>query len=705
MSTNLKFTPDFILLLNKAEELRKDEGLSHISEMEMLIAEYMMPNSIIAIYEKGRGIPEGIAEETLLDLRDSFDLDDNEIEEGKVFNVFHFENGQQKNTEYNISKTVKNSISKAGKTAYAAGKGEVVDREGFFKAIIQTGPYATKFMMTINKYATVSLEDLKERNAQKSFNFKRLENAMEELKKAQSQLEESQKALDRLKKINENNQNNKQNQQVPNEPLTENQVIGNTNTSNEETKFKPKKDEKAIPKKIEHCLTLLNDQICKGDECDILGRDDETKEVEKILLKTTKRNAVLVGDPGVGKTAIIEKIVWDIVNEKCPEQLKNQRVISLNVNGMISGTTLRGEAEERFKILTDFLEKNNDVVLFIDEMHTILGAGSAGRENTDLANALKPILARGQTRVIGATTSYEYEKYFQRDPALKRRFERVEVKEPKTFEVYDMIKNKVRKLEDSHEVLISKELVDFCIYTATCYKYDVKNPDRTLDLIDTSMAIANLRGTKLVTREIILSNFKKSMKVLKETPQEIKKATASHETGHYIVGRYSKSLESQKTIAVTIIPYENKFMGANLYEPADSFNTFLNKDYFIQQVGSLLAGRIAEEMSSGYITVGASSDVERATRLAKDYVTKYAMSDNISTMRSYEKKDEKDTVYLTEEKVKKIDEEIDKLLEESYKYAREILNEHKKELEKITQELLEKSILSDAEISAIIAEN
>lgn len=696
----LRFTKKFFEVLKIAEELRKEEGLSLISEMNMLTAEYMGTNSILVKYSEERGIPEGILEEVLADINNEAELSDEEIEGGWTF-TYNTSEGTKK---YGVSKTVKETIFQAG-----LNTGGIVDIGIFISILIRKQTYLSKVIFELEKYATVSTEELN-KNLQKN-PAQNLQKSLNNLKSELERLNEYQKKLQELKR--KMNPSDEESQQQPAaEPQVEKQEgFEPTNTEKEQTsqtevkRTKPKRDEKAIPKKLEGCLTLMNEKIQKGEACEILGRDYETREIEKVLLKTTKRNAVLIGDGGVGKTAIVEKLVWDIVNEQCPEQLKNQRVISLNVNGIIAGTKFRGEAEERFKLLIEFLEKNPDVILFIDEMHGILGAGSASESNMDLGNALKPILARGQTRVIGATTLYEYEKYFTKDPALKRRFEKVIVKEPKTFEVHDMIKNKVRKLEDSHEVLISKELVDFCIYAASCYKPDVKNPDRTLDLIDTSMALANIEGTNILTKEIILKNFEKSMDILEETPQEIKESTAYHEAGHYLLGMYSDALASQKTIAVTIIPYEGEYMGANVYEPTDGFKTFLNKDYFIQEIASLYAGRIAEEMKTGYITVGARSDVERATQLAKNYVTKYAMSENISTMRVYAKKDKEDVVYLTEEKAKQIDEEINEILKESYELAEKVLNEHKEELDKLSQELLCKAILSEAEIRELLGKN
>ena len=269
----------------------------------------------------------------------------------------------------------------------------------------------------------------------------------------------------------------------------------------------PKKD-LIIPKKLSSFLYILNENFSPTEtECNILGREEETNQLIRILSKATKRNAILIGEPGVGKTAIVEKLAWQITTSNCPEKFKNLKIIVLEVNSILAGTQYRGSAEERFDELIKFLEQNQNCILFIDEIHTILGAGACRDGDLDLANALKPLLARGETRVIGATTSEEYEKYFSKDGALKRRFEKIIVKEPHSDEVYDMIKNQISRLEEFHHTVMPKELIDFTILNASCFNYETKNPDRTLDLIDKSMATAELANRHFVSREDILSNF------------------------------------------------------------------------------------------------------------------------------------------------------------------------------------------------------
>ena len=468
-------------------------------------------------------------------------------------------------------------------------------------------------------------------------------------------------------------------------------------------KFYTKTSEMAIPRKLSSFLYVLNEKFSPTEkECSILGREDETNQLIKILSKATKRNAILVGEPGVGKTAIVEKLAWQITTGNCPEKFKNLKIIVLEVNSILAGTQYRGSAEERFDELIKFLEQNPDCILFIDEIHTILGAGACRDGDLDLANALKPILARGETRVIGATTSEEYEKYFSKDGALKRRFEKIIVKEPHSDEVYDMIKNQISRLEEFHNTVMPKELIDFTILNASCFNYETKNPDRTLDLIDKSMATAELANRHFVSREDILSNFAIRKKQFENMSKERKMAIAYHESGHYILNIFSAELrECSNTLAVSIMPAEG-YLGVNVEEENENYVPSNTKSFYIQQIGKLLAGRIAEKMYSSEITSGARSDSRKATEIAKNMVMSYGLSNTFGN-HVYEKDGK--NLLCDNTKVQEINKEIDGILVEAEKYATGILNNHKKELELIVEGLMQNGILSKKDLDEILTED
>ena len=477
----------------------------------------------------------------------------------------------------------------------------------------------------------------------------------------------------------------------------------NTNTRAYMNKAVKKESNLVIPESLASCLTLLNNKYSPDEKnCKILGREKETEMLIKILSKATKRNAILIGHPGVGKTAIVEKFVWNIVKENCPAKFKDYKVFSLDITSIIAGTKYRGQAEKRFQELVRFLENNPKCILFIDEIHTALGAGACREGGLDLANSLKPILARGDTQIIGATTFEEYEKYFSKDGALKRRFEKIIVREPKSQELYDMIKNQILNLEEFHHTKISKELVDFAILNASCFNYETRNPDRTLDLLDRTMAGAELKGKKEISKEDILENFDIRKKKFEKMSEKSKHATAYHEAGHYIVQRFSPELQHYNTLAISIIPAED-YLGVNVYEEDEDATPSKNRKYFIQKIAKLLGGRRAEKLYNNEISAGANADLTEATKIAKDMVTKYGLDENFTEDRVY-LSESKNPMY-TDKIIERISEEIDQILGEAKKYADEILKIHRHELEILVEELMKKGMVSKTELEKVFSDS
>lgn len=451
-----------------------------------------------------------------------------------------------------------------------------------------------------------------------------------------------------------------------------------------------------FPVDIKNCLNVITFGISKNEECAISGRDEELNEIIKTLLKRTKRNVVLVGEAGVGKTALVEKLAYLLRNDKCPEKLKNLHIVELCVNNMIAGTMYRGQAEEKFQELLNFIEWNKNIILFIDEVHTILGAGSASESSLDLANALKPILARENVRIIGATTCEEYEKYFTRDKALKRRFEKIVVEEPSFDEIPMMIAKKVKLLEDYHGVKISRKMVEYAITMSACFFFTgVKNPDRTLDAIDKAMADAELHGEKEVKLKNVKAAFGVRMKIFNQMSIKYKTAVAYHEAGHFIVSKFSKEYsKAVHTRAVSILPAED-YMGINVSETIDYVDSS-SRMCCVERIAMLLAGRVAEKKYTEIESAGASSDLNKATELAYRIVTQYGMgTENSFKNRIYNK----EVSYGKGQE--KLDDEINKIMAEAYRYAEVIINWHEKELKMIVARLLKDGIVSEATLSKI----
>ena len=228
----------------------------------------------------------------------------------------------------------------------------------------------------------------------------------------------------------------------------------------------------------------LNDAAAKGKLDPVIGRDEEIRRVLQILSRRTKNNPILVGEPGVGKTAISEGIAQKIVNREVPENLKNRLIYSLDMGALIAGAKYQGEFEERLKgVVKEVVESDGEIILFIDEIHTLVGAGRSSGA-MDASNILKPALARGELRAIGSTTLDEYQKYFEQDKALERRFQKVMVDEPTPAESISILRGLKEKYENHHRVSIEDDALIAAVNLSHRYINNRFLPDKAIDLVD-----------------------------------------------------------------------------------------------------------------------------------------------------------------------------------------------------------------------------
>ena len=258
----------------------------------------------------------------------------------------------------------------------------------------------------------------------------------------------------------------------------------NNNATNQDNNKKGKKEKKEKNRK--HINLYCEDLTRKAREGKIdriVGRDSEIERVIQILSRRTKNNPCLIGEPGVGKTAVAEGLALEIAKGNVPEILKDKRVVSLDLTGMVAGAKYRGDFEERIKAAIDEVKKSKNTILFIDELHTIVGAGAA-EGSADAANILKPSLARGDFQVIGATTLNEYRKYIEKDAALERRFQPVKVGEPTPEQAVQILKGLRDSYEAHHKVKITDEAINAAVTLSSRYIADRYLPDKAIDLID-----------------------------------------------------------------------------------------------------------------------------------------------------------------------------------------------------------------------------
>ncbi len=258
-----------------------------------------------------------------------------------------------------------------------------------------------------------------------------------------------------------------------------------------------KKQKQSVLKQLEDFGTDLTAK-CRDKLLDpVIGRQNEITRVMEVLARRKKNNPVLIGEAGVGKSAIVEGLAQRIVDGDVPEVLKNKTIFSLDITSVVAGTKYRGEFEKRMKKLMQVLEKADDIILFVDELHMIVDAGAAEGSSMDAANVLKPALANGDITMIGSTTSSEYRKFIEKDPALERRFQKIYVSEPTTEECVKILQGIAKKYEEHHKVSYSFSSLDSAVNLSVRYITDRFLPDKAIDLIDEAGAKARLKALTL----------------------------------------------------------------------------------------------------------------------------------------------------------------------------------------------------------------
>lgn len=287
-------------------------------------------------------------------------------------------------------------------------------------------------------------------------------------------------------------------------------LMGGTANAGTDNKDGGKENESMLSKFGRDLTKLAKD----GKIDPVIGRQKEIERVIQILSRRTKNNPCLIGEPGVGKTAIAEGLALKIVSGEVPELLKDKKIYSLDLTGMVAGTKYRGDFEERIKKVIDEVKNAKDVILFIDEVHTLIGAGSA-EGAADAANILKPSLARGELQIIGATTIEEYRKHIEKDAALERRFQPVMVDEPSQEEAIEILKGIKDKYEAHHKVKITDEAIESAVKLSTRYIGDRYLPDKAIDLIDEAASRVRLRSYTAPSDLKELEDKKKSVEAEK----------------------------------------------------------------------------------------------------------------------------------------------------------------------------------------------
>ncbi|MBN2768300.1 MAG: AAA family ATPase [Campylobacterales bacterium] len=376
----------------------------------------------------------------------------------------------------------------------------------------------------------------------------------------------------------------------------------------------------------------LNKKALEGKLDPVIGRDEEVQRVMQILIRKTKNNPILIGEPGTGKTAIVEGLAQRIVAKEVPLSLQKMRVISLDMSRLIAGAKYRGEFEDRLKAVVDEVKKAGNVILFIDEIHTIVGAG-ASEGSMDAANILKPALARGELHTIGATTLKEYRKYFEKDAALQRRFQPVKVDEPSINEALQILRGLKERLETHHNVNITDSALVAAAKLSDRYITDRFLPDKAIDLIDEAAAELKMQiesepsdlaktkrelSTLRVEKEALkmeeskknsvrIAEIEKEIADLEEKRMSLESQFEAEKSVFEDIAKVKANIESLKNKA-TLTKREGDFNKAaeieygQIPEEQKKLDALEEKWVQMQEQGTLLKNSVDEEMIAGIIS-------------------------------------------------------------------------------------------------------
>ena len=467
-----------------------------------------------------------------------------------------------------------------------------------------------------------------------------------------------------------------------------------------EEETKSDKGKKAYLNFEQEMFNCLNDNFNKDEPQIIRGRDDEIELAFNILQKMTTSNVALIGKPGVGKSAVAEGIAESIVKGTCPKEFNGMKVLSLDINSLMENTAYVGQIQGKVKKLIKYLEEHQNVIMFIDEFHNIIGAGRSKNSSYDVANGIKPLLTSGKAKVIGATTEAEYEQWISKDGALKRRFQKIEVKEPKSKDLYQMLQGKIYQLSKYHNVSVNEEIFNEAVSYASGFNFNVANPARTVDLLDTSMVIAKRHNKKELDITSILEVYKHNIRNFKKIKEQAKnrlERTAYHEVGHFILHEEIDK-EFTKVTYVSIIPTDD-YLGVNTYERNEVIFRQTEEE-LIEAIAINLAGDIALEIKFGESDAGKSEDLEKATNIARNMVLRCAMRNSrgytttLGSRSSFSRNNSLQLSDLSNEQKNELVKQIDLFLHEGYKQAYDILNEHQKQLDTLAKALMENGAIS-----------
>ena len=455
-----------------------------------------------------------------------------------------------------------------------------------------------------------------------------------------------------------------------------------------------------IPRKYSRYLIDMNSVFANSANM-FGGRQKELKQIFSCLLKKTTPNVALLGPNGVGKTSIVQMLVFRIQNKKCPKELLNNHVIFLNIEKMIADLSISG-TDKIFKTISDtfdFISLYSNLIVLMDQVHLATASPF-------LLYRISCLLYIQHLKIIVTTTEEDFYDFFAYHNKLRTMFDIIQVEEPSDSKIYPMIKNYVNVLESIYKVKISEKMINYSISVCKMFDTEVSNPGRIINFIEKSMVVAHRKKHNLVTKNDINSNFNFDYELFSRMSEKEKRITAYHEAGHYIVLRKSENVRNLTPTAISIVPAEF-FLGITVFKYEPENQTSLDSDYYVDMIATDLAGRVAEtflgeDNKKHKYTSGAHQDLKSATYTAREIVTEYGMIEECGINMTYFcNYDLLDIALLSEERKKLIDNATQKLINIAYSRSEEILLQNRKLLDSISEALLQNDVLDETQLDEL----
>lgn len=451
-----------------------------------------------------------------------------------------------------------------------------------------------------------------------------------------------------------------------------------------------------IPKNLQEYLIdmtqILSEKVVVAEK----GREEEIEKIWSCLSKMKGSNAILVGDIDVGKTTIAHEIARQVATCECPEEFTKSHVIEINTSLL-----LNIESDFWYKrmveLITEFIEANKEnTIIYIDNLLHM-------KFDEKLIFLLHTILKKYGIKLLASINTKDFEKYFLEDDNISKHLNKIDIVEPEKEELFDMIEARVKLLQRKYRVKISKKMINFAISTAKLLDTSSSEPGRVLNVLERAFSEAKRKGKDVVDKECIISCYNTHSKIYNNTSYNEKSITSYHELGHYITYKECNNLEDIKMDFVSILPMYD-FLGINSWHNILGKKLTFDREYFEELIIVYLGGRVAEAKITNKFSSGASSDLQCANDVARkmimiDGLSRNADSQNSSYIANYYYMDD----FLLTEKIKEsINDEMRETLQECYKKAEQIIENKLEMLEEMAVQLVEKEIMLDEELEAIM---